>query len=166
MSKEKLDNEPQDATMDESIHGAEADGNNKRDGDATEVAALQSKKRKANPHHLLHQSTLRKPSWTYFHLALFSPYHPQGSEDMIMTKSYLNSALRRFLGLHGEAITVDIFKIDQNEVWVRVPREDATAVHEALSSWTGNGVRFVVKGRDEWLIRLAGSGDGQDLFKP
>lgn len=166
MSKEKFDNEPQDATMNEGIHDTEAEGSTERDHDATEAVAPKKKKRKANPHHLLHQSTLRKPSWTYFHLALFSPYYSQRSMDILTTKSHLNSALRRFLGLHGEAITVDILRVDKNEVWIRVPREDATAVHEALSSWTGDGVRFVVKGRDAWLIRLAGGGDGQDLFKP
>jgi ribonuclease P/MRP protein subunit POP8 len=62
---------------------------------------------------------------------------------------------------------VDILKLESDEVWIRVPVEDATAVHESLSSWVGaemGGQRWVLNGRDEWLVRLVG-GDGQDLFR-
>jgi ribonuclease P/MRP protein subunit POP8 len=123
------------------------------------------KKQKRKPHHVSHQHTLRKPSWTYFHLHLLSSPSEE-SPDILTAKRYLTSALQRFLGLHGAAIPVDILKLEERAVWIRVPREDATAVHEAFASWIGDGVRWVVKGRDEWLVRLAGGGDGQDLFKP
>lgn len=122
------------------------------------------KKQKNKPHHLLHQTTLRKPSWTYFHLQLFSPASNEPL-DVLTAKRYLNSALQRFLGLHGAAIPVDILKLDGKDVSVRVPREDATSVHEALSGWMGDGVKWTVRGRDEWLVRLAGGGDGQELFQ-
>jgi ribonuclease P/MRP protein subunit POP8 len=58
---------------------------------------------------------------------------------------------------------VDILKLNGKELWVRVPREDATAVHVALSGWVGDESKWAVKGRDEWLGRLVG-GDGMDLF--
>jgi ribonuclease P/MRP protein subunit POP8 len=133
-----------------------------RDEDGTEITRPR-KKPKNRSHHLLHQATLRKPSWTYFHLSLFSPSSNEPL-DILTAKRYLTSALQRFLGLYGAAISVDILKLDRKELWIRVPREDAPAVHEAVSAWLGDGVKWVVKGRDEWLVRL-GSGDGQDLFE-
>jgi ribonuclease P/MRP protein subunit POP8 len=91
--------------------------------------------------------------------------------DALTVRRYLTAALSRFLGQMGAATPVDILKIDQQDVWVRVPRDDATAVHEAVSSWVsnqggmgdGSGMKWIIKGRDEWLIRLAGD-SGQDLF--
>jgi ribonuclease P/MRP protein subunit POP8 len=124
------------------------------------------KKPKTKPHHVLHQATLRKPSWTYFRLQLFSSPLANEHLDILTAKSYLNSALQRFLGLHGAAIPVDILKLEGTDIWIRVPREDVITVHEAIASWMGDGVRWAVKGRDEWLVRLADGGDGQDLFKP
>lgn len=122
------------------------------------------KKAKSRPHHVIHQATLRKPSWTYFHLQLFTT-SPKDSIDVVTAKGYLNVAMQRFLGLHGLAVPMDILKHERLEVWIRVPREDGPAVHEAMSSWTGDGVKWVVKGRDDWLVRLAGGGNGQDLFR-
>lgn len=58
---------------------------------------------------------------------------------------------------------------DDTEAWIRVPRLDGDAVQEALAGWSGgrDGVRWkwVVKGRDDWLVRLGLDGDGQDLFR-
>jgi ribonuclease P/MRP protein subunit POP8 len=124
------------------------------------------KKKNRPQNHTLHQITLRKPSWTYFHLKLFSSAPTPDAFDILTAKRYLNAALQRFLGLHGAAIPVDILKLEGEEVWIRVPREDATAVHEAMGGWVGDDVKWVVKGKDEWLVRLAGGGDGQDLFRP
>jgi ribonuclease P/MRP protein subunit POP8 len=130
-----------------------------------DVTRPKNKKQKTKPHHVLYQHTLRKPSWTYFHLQLFAASSDE-SADILTAKRYLTSALHRFLGLHGAAIPVDILKLQEREVWIRVPREDATAVHEALASWTGDSTRWIVKRRDEWLVRLAAAGNGQDLFRP
>lgn len=124
---------------------------------------------KTKTRHILHQHTIRKPSWTYFHLQLFSAASRSDSIDILTAKKYTTSALARFLGLHGTAIPMDIMKLEGRSVWIRVPREHSMAVHEALSSWIGGsedgGVRWIIKGRDEWLVRLVG-GDGLDLFKP
>jgi ribonuclease P/MRP protein subunit POP8 len=133
--------------------------------DASHPKKKQKKKNRPQ-NHMLHQMTLRKPTWTYFHLKLFSSAPTPETLDILTAKRYLNAALQRFLGLHGAAIAVDILKLEGEEVWIRVPREDAMAVHEAVSGWVGEDVKWIVKGRDEWLVRLAGGGDGQDLFRP
>jgi len=155
--KQQLDEEATTATRKHELPAEEPD-EEMRDVDQVK------KKQKNRPHHLLHQATLRKPSWTYFHLQLFST-RPTGPLDIVSAKGYLSVAMQRFLGLHGLAIPVDILKLDGQEIWIRAPREDGSAVHEALSGWVGNEVKWNVKGRDDWLVRLAAGDDGQNLFK-
>jgi ribonuclease P/MRP protein subunit POP8 len=136
------------------------------------------KRQKPNGSATYHTATLRSPRWTYFHLQLFTSSMTTTASsadepalDALTVRRYLTAALSRFLGQMGAATPVDILKIDQQDVWVRVPRDDATAVHEAVSSWVsnqggmgdGSGMKWIIKGRDEWLIRLAGD-SGQDLF--
>ncbi|TID19905.1 Mitochondrial escape protein 2 [Venturia nashicola] len=137
------------------------------------------KRQKPNGSATYHTATLRSPRWTYFHLQLFtssaSSSNPTADEptlDAITVRRYLSAALSRFLGQMGSAIPVDILKIDQQHVWIRVPSDDATAVHGAMSSWVSNqggmgdgtGVRWILNGRDDWLVRLGGVKGGQDLF--
>jgi len=131
------------------------------------------KRQKPNGSATHHTATLRSPRWTYFHLRLFTSSTTSTSTteepalDALTVKRYIIAALSRFLGQMGAATPVDILKIDQQDVWIRVPRDDATVVHEAMSSWVsnqgGSGLRWIIKGRDDWLVRLAG-GKGQDLF--
>jgi ribonuclease P/MRP protein subunit POP8 len=114
-----------------------------------------------------HTATLRSPTWTYFHISLYTTTPSEIPLDALTVRRYITSALSRSFGLTGSAIPVDILKLEGDELWIRVPLDDAMAVHESLSSWVGaegGGVRWVVKGRDEWLVRLVG-GDGQDLFR-
>ncbi|KIV98627.1 uncharacterized protein PV09_09575 [Verruconis gallopava] len=142
----------------------------KRDFENSPNIQYSKRKQKKNPCHALHLETIRKPSWMYFHLQLFSTLTASvnGELDIITAKRHLTSALQRFVGLHGAAIPVDILKLKDKEMWIRVPREDGTAVHEALAGWVNDSVRWIVKGKDEWLARLATGGvkGGQDLFKP
>ncbi|KAK3077274.1 hypothetical protein LTS18_010756 [Coniosporium uncinatum] len=117
--------------------------------------------------------SLRGGQWAYFHLWMYSsPPSPAASTfDAITARTHLTSALRQFLGLHGQAIPVDIIKMEGQDVWIRVPMEDASAVQAAVSGWTGGDTNaeggrtlgWRVKERDEWVGRL-GCGDGQDLF--
>jgi len=143
----------------------------------TDPNGLQHVERKRNKHPnaaaTLTFHSLRGGQWTYFHLSLYcSPPSLEASTlDAITARTHLTSALRQFLGLHGQAIPVDLMKIEGQDVWVRVPMEDASAVQAAVSGWTGGDAKFEggrtvgwrVKGRDEWVGRL-GCGDGQDLF--
>jgi ribonuclease P/MRP protein subunit POP8 len=135
------------------------------------TAGPPSKKSRPNASQTHHTATLRSPSWTYFHFSLYTTTPPSPSSslplDAITVRRHITSALQRSFGLSGQAIPVDILKLEGDEVWIRVPVEDATAVHESLSSWVGTemgGQRWAVKGRDEWLVRLV-AGDGQDLFR-
>ncbi|PLN82072.1 hypothetical protein BDW42DRAFT_167540, partial [Aspergillus taichungensis] len=107
--------------------------------------------------------TSRNPPWTYLKLQL--THQPNTSNttksqplDPLTARTHLTSALSQFLGLTGTAIPLDILKIttpgldaagddgsintktsQEKIVWVRVPRADATAVVDALSSWIGGG---------------------------
>ena len=117
-----------------------------------------------SPSHI-HSHTLRRPQWTYFHLCVLRTDGNSPSLDIITTRQNINSALSRFLGFMGTTIDVDILKLEGEEVWVRVPRDMAKAFHEAMSGWTSAGgqTKYVIKGRDDWLVKLA-TGSGQDLF--
>jgi hypothetical protein len=77
--------------------------------------------------------------------------------DIITVRQNINSALSQFLGFMGTTIDVDILKLEGHETWVRVPRDTANSFHEAISGWIGVGgkIKYVVKGRDDWLVKLA-----------
>jgi ribonuclease P/MRP protein subunit POP8 len=134
--------------------------------DANALEQLVRSKSRAVIHHT---ATLRKPQWTYFHLAALSFSSALPTLDILTFRQNLTSALTQFLGLTGAAIDVDILKFEGTEAWIRVHRDDATAVHEAISGWAGaktisGQYKWTVKGRDEWLTRLVND-DGMDLYK-
>jgi ribonuclease P/MRP protein subunit POP8 len=111
-----------------------------------------------------HLNTLRRPQWTYFHLSALRMDGQPNELDIITVRQNLNTAMNRFLGLMGTSVPIVILKLETEEFWVRVPRDASNAFHEAVSSWTGNGqVKYLIKGKDDWLAKLA-MGFGQDLF--
>ncbi|KAL8927984.1 MAG: hypothetical protein Q9208_002059 [Pyrenodesmia sp. 3 TL-2023] len=82
---------------------------------------------------------------------------------MLTARTYLTSALQQYRGLTGTAICIDFLKLDGQDVWIRVPREDGAVVVGAVSAWLGaQGVAWRVRGKGEWLGALA-AGDGRDL---
>ncbi|PWY70253.1 hypothetical protein BO70DRAFT_322139, partial [Aspergillus heteromorphus CBS 117.55] len=111
--------------------------------------------------------TARNPPWTYLKLQLTpqpTPFSSTSSTststtplDPLTARTYLSAALTQFLGLTGTSIPIDILKISSSPevsdpkskstatatadktIWVRVPRDDASAVVAALSSWIGGG---------------------------
>lgn len=102
--------------------------------------------------------TLRSPPYSYLHLSLVPSGGPARSSsdetqlDSVTVYSYLNSALSRFLGVHGSAISFDILKESGRDVWVRIPSEDASALVAALAQWTNSkGDMLRVIGRSAWL---------------
>jgi ribonuclease P/MRP protein subunit POP8 len=143
------------------------------------------RKRKDGKPHILHHSTFRKPTWTYFRLSLITPSAttanttaPSSAIDPLTVSPLLMSALNTYLGMTGAAIPVDILKTQGREVWVRVPRQDARGVRAALSGWVGScdgdsvpGVGSAGRVKVAWRVveeaeTLFGAvaGDGGDLF--
>jgi hypothetical protein len=83
---------------------------------------------------------------------------------MLTAKQRINSALSKFLGVLGSSMRVDILQIDGQSLWVRVPRDCGNAFHEALSSWGADSTKYIVKGRDDWLVKLLAYSP-EDLFE-
>lgn len=113
--------------------------------------------------------TLRSPPYSYLHLSLV----PSGGLakslsdetllDSVTVYSYLNSALARFLGVHGSAISFDILKESGRDVWVRIPSEDASALVAALAQWSNSkGEMLRVIGRSAWLGAINDDGVERD----
>lgn len=105
--------------------------------------------------------TLRHPPYTYLHLTVkqLSTSAPIDL-DQVAAHSYLHSALLQFLGLTGTAIQLDLLKVAGRDIWLRVARDDASAVVAAVSQWasTGQGVSLQVKARGTWLGAVMAKG--------
>jgi len=73
--------------------------------------------------------------------------------DRVTVQSHLRSALSQFLGLTGTAIQLDLLKVEGKDIWIRVAKEDASAVVAAVSQWASMGQRvsLQVKARGSWL---------------
>ncbi|OCT54894.1 hypothetical protein CLCR_03183 [Cladophialophora carrionii] len=97
--------------------------------------------------------TLRNPPFSYFHLRLTSlEQQPQQPLDELTIRSYLTAALQQYLGLTGTAIPIDILKVEQQNAWIRVPRDDEVAITAAISQWVGSkGVNLRIEARGTWL---------------
>jgi ribonuclease P/MRP protein subunit POP8 len=110
--------------------------------------------------------TIKKPTWAYIHLQHLVPPSEKGQPlDAVTAQLHLSAGLRAFLGLHGTAIPVDFLKIENQQVWIRVPAEDCQAVVAAAGGWSdsrGHGWR--ARGWSFWSASVAGRDAGQDLF--
>ncbi|KAG9943920.1 hypothetical protein KCU85_g8349, partial [Aureobasidium melanogenum] len=110
------------------------------------------------------QFTIRNPPWAYLQLSLITN-SPNYQLDALTAHLHLRAALSQFLGLHGTAIPIDILKLHNNDVHVRVPREDASALVVAVGGWVGkSGEGWRVKNSSSWGVGLHSSA-GADLFK-
>ncbi|KAI4723881.1 hypothetical protein E4T49_08390 [Aureobasidium sp. EXF-10728] len=90
---------------------------------------------------------------------------PNYQLDALTAHLHLRAALSQFLGLHGTAIPVDILKLHDNDVHIRVPNEDASAVVVAVGGWVGKaGEGWRVKSSTSWGLGLHSS-SGAHLFK-
>lgn len=105
--------------------------------------------------------TLRHPPYTYMYL-IVKALSPTAAVDVdtVTAQSYLRSALSQFLGLTGTAIRLDLLKVEGKDIWLRVAKEDASAVVAAVSQWasTGQGVSLQVKARGTWLGAVMAKG--------
>jgi len=115
------------------------------------------KKRKAsktNKGHEISTLTIKHPPFSYACLELISDPPSKASLDDLTVRSYLTSAFTQFLGLTGSAISVDILKVEDKECWIRVPREDLSAVVAAVGGWVGGSDK---NGRVGWRVRVSGN---------
>ena len=131
--------------------------------DSTEVAKKKRKRRAKN--HTISQFTIRDPPWAYLHLQHLASPGTSTNPDAVTAHLHITAALSQFLGLHGAAIPIDIFKLENTDVWIRVPAEDKSAVIAAVGGWvSGKGEGWRVKGVSSWDARAMARDSGQDLF--
>ena len=121
-------------------------------------------------------TTFRHPPYTYLHLSLTTVLTSNSVTraqlakaaelDAITALQYLTSALQQSLGLTGTAIPVDILRIENQDMWIRVPYDDGSAVMAAVSQWSSaaKGVALRVRGRGAWLGGLVGKSDEGKLW--
>ncbi|KAK6001493.1 hypothetical protein QM012_002824 [Aureobasidium pullulans] len=129
-----------------------------------EPSSAVKRKRSEKPSSAVTQFTIRNPPWSYLQLSLITN-SPNYQLDALTAHLHLRAALSQFLGLHGTAIPIDILKLHNNDVYIRVPREDASALVIAVGGWVGKaGEGWRVKTSSSWAIGLRLSA-GADLFK-
>lgn len=144
--------EPEDVSMGNTIEEEEEE-------EGREERRRDKKRSKQQPSSYEIQSrTIRSPPFAYMRISLRSLSSSTSSTvlDELTVRSHLTSALTQFLGLHGSAIAVDILKVEGAECWIRVPREDLSAVGAAVGGWVGEGVGWRVEGKGNWLSSLVG----------
>jgi ribonuclease P/MRP protein subunit POP8 len=109
--------------------------------------------------------TLRHPPYVYIYLIVKTLSPAAIVElDKVTAQSYLRSALSQFLGLTGTAIELDLLKVEGKDIWLRVAKEDASAVIAAVSQWasTRHDVSLQVKARGTWLGAVMARGRMND----
>ncbi|KAK6084813.1 hypothetical protein SCUP515_01309 [Seiridium cupressi] len=114
--------------------------------------------------------TIRASPFSYAHLeVLRNPTEPV-ELDAIQVRSYCTAALKQFLGVSGQAISIDILKLEGASCWLRIPRDDLSAFAAAITAWQGsydNGTHsnFRIRGCSDWLGSLVGRADEERLWK-
>ncbi|OLN84461.1 hypothetical protein CCHL11_08209 [Colletotrichum chlorophyti] len=122
--------------------------------------------------HELLTCTIKTPPFSYAQLELISDATFSSSSaplDTLQVRSYLNAALRQFLGATGSSIPVDILKVEGTRCWLRVPRQDLSPFAAAVTAWGGvseQGSRRVLRVRQcsDWLGALVGADGQEDLW--
>ena len=102
--------------------------------------------------------TFRDPPNTFLQLQLRdgeSTLIADHATDHLTFKVHITNALSQYLGITGTAIPVDVLKVCHRRAWVRVPRDDETAVVAALSQWSSrDNVSLQILARSTWLGNL------------
>lgn len=124
---------------------------------------------KTSKSHELASRTIKTPAFSYAWLELISDPRNEASLDNLTVRSYLTAAFSQFLGLTGSSISVDILKVEDRECWIRVPREDLSAVLAALGGWMGRGennseVGWRIRGSGNWLGTVVGRRSVEKLW--
>lgn len=131
----------------------------------TSSATKKKRKKKTAKKHILTSFTIRDPQWAYVKLQRLSSATNVPPLDAVTTHMYLTSALYQVFGLHGAAIAFDVMKLEGQDVWIRLPAEDRTALIAAVGGWvSNNGEGWRVKGWSSWDAGVSNFENGQDLF--
>jgi len=132
------------------------------------------KKKKKLSHTHERRFTIRKPDWHYLRLKMIfnPPYNPTTISpsfppDLLTWRTHLSSALSQFLGISGTAISIDFLHTELDQVWIRIPREDAVRFTAAIGGWRqeveGRDVGFRPIGASDFMMAVS-CGNGRDLF--
>ncbi|POS82516.1 hypothetical protein EPUL_003714 [Erysiphe pulchra] len=121
-------------------------------------SAVSKTKQKSRGYETL-KKTISAPLSAFVCLQLNAENGISSSLDYLTVHSYLVAALTQFLGLTGAAILFDILKVEKDVCWIRVAREDMSAVLAAVSSWHGTAsdpgkLGWIVKAKGNWLSCL------------
>ena len=141
-------------------------------GESSITTDIGSKRKASNLNttkgHEISTRTIKQPQFAYAHLSLISDPPKDDSMDVITFRSHLTSALSQFLGFTGSAIAVDFLKIEGKDCWIRVPRQDLSAVVAAVGGWVGGSedsqVGWRVKGSGNWLSTLIANRDIENIW--
>jgi ribonuclease P/MRP protein subunit POP8 len=137
---------------------------------ASPTTKRKTRKRKrkaaATKTHILSQFTIRNPPWSYLHLQHINTDGKSTPDlDTVTAHLHLKASLTQFLGLHGSAVPIDVLKVEDSDVWIRVPNPDMSAVVAAVGGWvSSNGEGWRIKGSSSWDARALARDSGQDLF--
>lgn len=151
---------------------------------------IKKRKRKEKETHILHQTTFRKPAWSYFHLSLVTPgtaalsstVAAASSEardlDALTVSTLLLQPLTAYLGITGAAVPIDILYTQGRDAYVRIPRQDARGFRAGLSGWIGGcdtgsipGVKEGGRVNVAWRVVTEGGslgllrGSGEELLR-
>lgn len=125
---------------------------------------------KSHKSHELATCTIRAPAFSYAHLEMIGNSTDVVELDAIQVRTYCTTALTQFLGVSGQAISVDILKVDGAGCWLRIPRDDLGAFAAAITAWQGSReggthLTFCIKGCSDWLGTLVGRNGEDQLWK-
>ncbi|PHH55925.1 hypothetical protein CFIMG_008378RA00001 [Ceratocystis fimbriata CBS 114723] len=119
----------------------------------------------------LQTCTSREPEYSYVHLELIStsPNASTAPLDALQVRSMLSTALSRFMGIMGNAVSPDVLKVEATEAWVRVPRQDLSMLTAALTAWSGardGNVEFTLRAKEagNWLGCMVGRQGQESLW--
>jgi ribonuclease P/MRP protein subunit POP8 len=139
------------------------------DGPAHTGNSAQPLKKRSRPSkaQTLSQFTIRNPRWSYAHLQhLSSSTQTPADLDAVTAHLHLSAAMSQFLGLYGSAVPIELLKLEGQDVWIRIPADDRSALVAAVGGWVSRqGEGWRVKGWSSWGVdATAGRTGGQDLF--
>ncbi|KAL1900264.1 hypothetical protein Sste5346_002575 [Sporothrix stenoceras] len=131
--------------------------------------ASKSKTSKESKSRELYSSTIGRPPFAYAQIEVVQNAKSQGSLDALQVRSYCDAALKQFLGATGGAMPLDLLKLDGNEFWVRLPREDMGLFAAALAAWSsvsrsGTATALRLRASGNWLGSLVRRSEQQAIW--